>query len=210
MKNFPFDFVATKPVRFYPAKPSPLEPLHFLEIGPGRGDLVLALAAEHPDKKVVAVEIKQSRFERIIPRLEKRNLRNVILAHGDARAVLPQTFSENSFEAIFVLFPDPWPKDRHAFRRLLTTPFLWILTHFIKPGGSLIIATDMESYARNVSSQLQEITDLENVLAPEFFTDRLADIPQTYFEQKWRGQGKKIFFMKYAKKMPPDKMQKAG
>lgn len=209
MKKFPFDFVAARPIRFYPEKPPVGAALNFLEIGPGRGDLVLALASAHPDKKMVAVEIKRSRFERIIPRLQKKNLTNVILAHGDARAVLPQTFEENSFETIFVLFPDPWPKDRHAFRRLLTTPFLWILTHFIRPGGSLVIATDVESYARTVLSQLAEIGELENALAPELFVSRLDEIPETYFENKWRGMGKKIFFMKHIKKAPED-IKKAG
>lgn len=195
MKHFPYDFEARKEILFYPAKPDIFSG-DILEIGPGRGDALLFLASMEPTKKFMAVEIGKKRYFRLIPRLEKKGIQNVLLIRGDARVVLPQFLSEAKFEKIYVLFPDPWPKERHTFRRLLTLEFLTLLAHYLKAGGELVVATDVESYATATMDHLKKISDLKE--------KKLSDdspLPiQTFFEQKWRGEGKKIHSMVFVKK----------
>ncbi|MBI4411736.1 MAG: tRNA (guanosine(46)-N7)-methyltransferase TrmB [Deltaproteobacteria bacterium] len=204
IKQFPYDYEQKKEVLFYP----PLRQGEretclkgdILEIGPGRGDLLLAMATSQPDKKFVAVEIGKKRYFRLIPRIEKKGLKNILLIRGDARVIIPQFFGEATFEKIIVLFPDPWPKDRHAFRRLLQVEFLWLLAHHLKKGGEFVFGTDVEGYALWVVENLSGVQMLENKLAPRPYVLALPNLIPTFFEQKWRGMGKSIFFLSYRKK----------
>lgn len=195
MKQFPYEFELKKPVAFYPEIPTTGD---ILEIGPGRGDLLLSLARAQPTKKFIALEIGKQRYATIIRHVERLGLTNVSLICGDARVVLPRYFSENFFEKIIVLFPDPWPKDRHLFHRLLSIEFLWILSHQLKPGGELLFGTDSKPYAQWVIENLTSVTALSNAL-PSPFADNLPELPQTYFEKKWRAEKREIFFLKYRK-----------
>ncbi|MBI2340662.1 MAG: tRNA (guanosine(46)-N7)-methyltransferase TrmB [Deltaproteobacteria bacterium] len=197
-KQFPYDFEAKKEVLFYPSKPAEFRG-DILEIGPGRGDLLLAMAEAQPDKKFVAVEIGKKRYFRLIPRIEKRGIKNIFLIRGDARVIIPRYFGEETFEKIFVLFPDPWPKDRHAFRRLLTVEFFWLLGHHLKPEGELILATDVEWYAEWMTENLRRVSVLKNRLDPQLFASELPGITPTFFEEKWKNEGRKIYYLLYGK-----------
>ncbi len=197
MKNFPYEFESRKEVLFYPQKPD-----HFLgnilEIGPGRGDWLLAQAQQYPNKKFVAVEIGKYRFNKITERLTSKSIENVLLIKGDARFVVPQFFTEQSFEKIFVLFPDPWPKNKHAFRRLLNTEFITLISHQLKSQGHFNFATDHLPYARWVREHALPIQDL--TLMDKSDEAAFPDYEPTFFEKKWRAEGKKITYLTFVKK----------
>ena len=196
MKRFPWEHEARKPVLFYPEDDTNREG-HILEIGPGRGDLLLDLAEALPDKKFVAIEIGKKRFHKLIPRIEKRGLKNILLIGGDARIVLPREFPEQTFEKIYVLFPDPWPKKRHALKRLLQTEFIALLTRYLKPGGDLFMATDVAWYADWVVENCKNISEIINMGSPFVTSKELFGYAPTFFEQKWRSEGRKIYYMRY-------------
>ncbi len=202
MKEFPFEHESQKETLFYPEKPEIITG-DVLEVGPGRGDVLLYLAQANPQKKFVAVEIGKKRYFKLIERIEKRKLTNILLIKGDARVVLPAACKEGTFEKIMVLFPDPWPKDRHAFRRLLTLPFLTLLTHFLKSDGTLITATDVPWYAGWAFDNLSQVTDLKNHLAPATCVPVLEELPESYFEKKWKDMGRSLYFMRHLKTPAP-------
>lgn len=199
MRSFPYDHELAKEVQCYPPRNPEMIHGDILEIGPGRGDLLMELASQNPQKKIIAIELGKKRFLHLIPHLEKKELTNVYLIHGDARVILPRYFKENSFETAFVLFPDPWPKRKHEFRRLLNQEFLWLLTHQLKQNGILCLATDDHAYAIWIHDNLATIATLKNSLAPLLFVSSLPELPITFFEKKWRDMGRKIFFLKYSK-----------
>lgn len=201
MKLFPYEFDSNREVLFHPEKPQNFTG-DILEVGPGRGDLLLSVARDNPQKKIVAVELGMKRHVRMIPRLKRLNLENVLLIRGDARLILPQFFSEGTFEKIFVLFPDPWPKERHAFRRLLNLEFLWLLTHLLKPNGNLVLATDVPEYADWILGHLSQIHALQNDLSPDRHRPSLPELPKTYFGEKWLSEGKTLHFMRWKKIAP--------
>ena len=163
-----------------------------LEIGPGNGDFLLALAAKHPKKKIVAIEIREKRFLKIAKRLKNAELKNVLLLHGDARVVLPRYFEGVEFEKIYILFPDPWPKQRHAFHRLLNRSFLALLALHLKPKGEWIVATDSEEYAASTAEIARTIADLKTVSFER-------DFHETFFEKVWKREGKEITYLCYKK-----------
>jgi len=200
MKSFPWEFESAKEILFYPGKPDEFIG-NILEVGPGRGDLLLSLAESFPNKKFVAIELGKKRYYKLIPRIEKKGLENILLIQGDVRIVLPKLFTEEMFEKIYILFPDPWPKKRHAPKRLLNTDFLSLLVRFLKPGGDLFIATDVTFYAVWVTESADQVALLQNMGTPFVDSARLVNYEPTFFEMKWRAVGRNIHYMWYRRRL---------
>lgn len=199
MRQFPYEFDSTKEILYYPQKPDQFAG-DILEIGPGKGEFLHALAQNRPDKRIVAIEIGTFRFNKISTNCTKKGIKNVTLIKGDARIVLPTSFKENTFEKIFVLFPDPWPKKKHAFRRLMQIEFIWLLAHNLKPGGELIFGSDVASYTQWVENNLSQVNIMEKIPSdPKSFSE-LNMIANTYFEDKWRKENRSIHYLWYKKK----------
>lgn len=153
LRKVPLDYRASQPIDFYPARPEKIEG-DILEIGPGRGDFLMTTAQEHPELRFVAVELGKKRHAKLIQRSQKRDLKNVLLILSDARVALPKFFDPATFTSVVVLFPDPWPKRRHAFNRLLQPDFLTEIARVLKPGGHLYVKSDVEAYIGWVRQQV--------------------------------------------------------
>ncbi len=196
MRTFPLEWESQKPIYFYPSEPTDFTG-DILEIGPGRGDLLLWYAATYPDKRMVGIELNGYRFKKLARRVERRELTNVLLIKGNARIVVPRLFTTPCFERIYVLFPDPWPKDRHAFHRLLSTEYLQMLSEALRPGGEIILATDQQAYADWVIENGAQVPSLRNMGNP--YSPEIAVLPNdqpTRFEQIWREQGRSIYYVR--------------
>jgi tRNA (guanine-N7-)-methyltransferase len=117
----------------------------WFEIGFGGGEHLAHQAANNPDVALIGAEPFENGVVAAVRHLEQRGLKNVRLYRGDARdlfASLPAA----SLEKLFVLHPDPWPKQRHHKRRLIQQPFLDEAARLLVPGGELRLATDDEPY----------------------------------------------------------------
>jgi len=179
----------------YPSRPpveqSPPDQRWILEIGPGKGEFILNQAQENPQINFVAIEIRRYRFDKISKKIEKLELKNLFLIKGDARECLPRLFPEKFFEAIYVLFPDPWPKKRHAKHRLLKPRLIKQLRGFLKEGGEIFNATDAGFYSEQIIEAFEEAGG---------FTRKAIESPfPTYFEQKWIRAGRSIDYWKFVK-----------
>jgi tRNA (guanine-N7-)-methyltransferase len=199
MKEFPLEYESKKEVLFHPGKPESFDG-DILEIGPGRGDFLLSAAEQLPEKKLVAIELGKRRHFKLIPRIEKKGLANILLIQGNARIVLPRYFKPETFEKTYVLFPDPWPKKRHYMHRLMTVEFITLLAEFLKIGGELYFATDFWPYADWVVDNVAQVPQLKSQGKPFFTTiDEMAYYSPSFFEQKWRNEGRAIYYMRYEK-----------
>ncbi|MCK5125115.1 MAG: hypothetical protein KAR42_02570 [candidate division Zixibacteria bacterium] len=199
MRTFPYKYELTKELSFYPEHPVDISG-YSLEIGPGRGDFLLSLAEKHPDKKFAAVELGKRRYSKMIPRIEQKGLTNILLVRGNARVVINELCKEAAFERVYVLFPDPWPKNRHVPNRLLSIEFLNQLTRVIKPGGHFFAATDYYPYAIWTTSNLCKVNSLRKDHSGLFTgIDALDDYTPSHFEQRWRDEGRSIYYMRYEK-----------
>ena len=122
-----------------------------LEVGFGMGEATAELAAAEPERDVVAVEVHAAGIGHLMRLLDERGLTNVRIIEGDAREVL-EDLSAQVLAMARVFFPDPWPKARHAKRRLVSTEFLDLLSARLVSGGLLHLATDDASYAEHARS----------------------------------------------------------
>lgn len=161
-----------------------------LEIGPGRGDFLFHLARENPEKTVVAVEYKRKRYDKLVKRLSP--CPNVRLYFGNARDVVPTEFGEESLERVYILYPDPWPKRRHAKHRLFQAPFLKNLSRTLSPSGEVYVATDDPRYRDQIQSVFREVAEFHGTpLDPGTFS--------TFYANKWKKEGRDLYAMAYRK-----------
>ena len=155
-----------------------------LEIGSGMGEATAAMAAADPGRDVLAVEVHTPGLGTLLRRIEDAGLTNVRVLEGDARDVLADLIAPGSLDEVRVFFPDPWPKARHAKRRLVTSSFADLVASRLRPGGRLHVATDWASYAAQVEQVLASSAEYDVVAR-----DRGAR-PVTRFEQRGLDAGR--------------------
>ena len=157
-----------------------------LEIGSGTGDAAVAMAAADPSRDLLAVEVHTPGVATLLRRVEEDGLRNVRVAEGDGLQVLGEALGPGSLDEVRVFFPDPWPKSRHAKRRLVTPSFAALVADRLRSGGRLHVATDWPSYAEQVLEVVDASPELELVSR-----DR-GDRPLTRFERRGTAAGREI------------------
>ena len=136
-----------------PAALLPQSRTHVLEIGFGGGEHLAAQARAHPETGYIGIEPFLNGVAKALTYVETDGLKNVRMARADARELLPR-FAEASLDRIFLLFPDPWHKKRHAKRRFVQPDTRDAFARLLKPGGRLRIATDVKSYADHCMIEL--------------------------------------------------------
>ena len=157
-----------------------------LEIGSGTGEAAVAMAAADPTRDLLAVEVHTPGVATLLRRVEQEGLRNVRVAEGDGLQVLGAALGPGSLDEVRVFFPDPWPKSRHAKRRLVTRSFAALVADRLRPGGRLHVATDWPSYAEQVLEVVAASPDLAVV------SRERGDRPLTRFERRGVAAGRPI------------------
>lgn len=124
-----------------------------LDVGVGNGVATRAWAAEHPDHDVVALDLHRPGLARLVADLDAGGPPNVRVVDGDVEVLLAAA-EPGCFDAVRVLFPDPWPKRRHVERRLVDAAFVARVAALLPPGGTLHVATDWPDYAEQIRAAL--------------------------------------------------------
>lgn len=112
-----------------------------LEIGCGKGDFATGYAARHPEVAFCAMERVVDVLMLAAEKAKAAELDNLLFLSKNAE-LLPAYFSEGEVDLLFLNFSDPWPKARHAKRRLTSPVFLDLYRRVLKPGAVLTLKTD--------------------------------------------------------------------
>jgi tRNA (guanine-N7-)-methyltransferase len=132
-----------------------------LEIGSGMGETTARMAAAEPDVDLLAVDVHTPGLGNLLKLVEAGGLGNVRVADGDALVLLRTMLPPATLSEVRAFFPDPWPKARHAKRRLVSPSFCALVATRLRPGGRLHVATDWPAYAEQVVAVLSASPDLE-------------------------------------------------
>lgn len=117
------------------------QPIH-IEVGMGKGQFLFGMAAAHPDINYIGIERYTSVLLRAIQKIDPENPpKNILFICMDA-AELPLIFAKDEISRIYLNFSDPWPKDRHARRRLTSAEFLTRYDQILIPDGTIEFKTD--------------------------------------------------------------------
>lgn len=117
-----------------------------LDIGFGRGRSLIDRARQGVSR-VFGVEIKAKWAHKVEERRARLKLENARAVRGDARELLSRAGPDGCVRRVFVHFPDPWWKKRHAKRKVVSESFLDTLARLLEPGGELYVQTDVEERA---------------------------------------------------------------
>lgn len=131
-----------------------------LEIGFGGGEHLTGQAARHPDTGFLGVEPFINGVAKALTQIDEGELTNVRLMEGDARDVMAR-MPDACLNRIFLLFPDPWPKAKHAKRRFVQKETTAEFVRLLKPGGQLRVATDVKAYADHAVWVLRQASNLD-------------------------------------------------
>ncbi len=168
-----------------------------LEIGFGRGEFLLELAAKAPETWFVGVEISFKRTLKMARKVGRAGLANVRLIEGRAEQALRVLAQGPCLDEIWINFSDPWPKSRHAHRRLIRPDFVAALADSLAPAGVLHLATDDVPYAHQMDDVLSGEMRLRNLHAPWPFVAEVPGRRRTGYEEQWRAEGRPMHFFAY-------------
>ena len=156
-------------------------------MGFGGGEHALAQAAAHPEAGIVACEVFEngicSMLSRLVPEGQEATSTppaNLRLWDADARELI-RTLPDGCCDRLFLLFPDPWPKSRHAKRRFVGPAMLAEAARILRPDAEWRIASDDPTYQAWVAQVLADQAVFE---APSPATERPLDWPPTRYEAK--------------------------
>ncbi len=173
-----------------------------IEIGFGMGWELLAWAEAAPDWQLAGIELYQPGIGSLCAQLAERNLSNVCVLAIPAQNVLA-ALPDDAVDEYRIFFPDPWPKKRHAKRRLIQPEFVALLARTLAPGGRVRLATDWSPYAewmRECFATCEMLTsELDQVRAPE--VAGAADVARetTKFESRGERLGHTIHDLVYVR-----------
>ena len=161
-------------------------PIH-IEIGCGKGQFMMGLAKHFPDINFIAIEKYDSVLVRCLEKVSQDDIPNLKLVLLDA-LMLKEVFDKGEVEEIYLNFSDPWPKTRHAKRRLTSYIYLDIYRNILASDGAIIQKTDNRPlFESSLESLSQNDWYLTNISLDLHKTD-LFNIT-TEYEDKWSPKG---------------------
>ncbi len=131
---------------------------YILDIGTGYGETSIFLAKQFEDKVVISCEKYIDGNISLLKNIQKYNINNIILHNGNVYNVI-EIANKKHFNLVWIFFPDPWPKNRHAKRRLITSDFLIKLHRILKENSEIHIATDSTVYVRFILNSIFNCKD---------------------------------------------------
>jgi tRNA (guanine-N7-)-methyltransferase len=165
-----------------------------IEIGYGGGEHLARKAAEEPGTGYIGCEVFTGGIGKMVQFIAASGLENVRLYTDDALKLL-MALPPASIDAVYLLYPDPWPKSRHHKRRFVSPTTLGELARVIRPGGYFYFASDIEDYADwTLAHIVREPAFRFETDGPGSWQAPYPGWQPTRYEQKARREGRNISF----------------
>ena len=164
-----------------------------LEIGFGNGEYTVHHAASQPGLLLFGMEVSQGCLLRCAKRA--RGLNNLRLIRTDARYMMKELFADEALDRVYMNFPCPWPKKRHAHRRVTAREFSDDLAAVLKMGGTFELLTDEEWYA----DEVRRLLGAHEALELRSFELNPSRAITTKYERRWLEQGKDLYRLTFVK-----------
>lgn len=177
-------------------------PIH-IEIGMGKGQFIMTLAKEHPEINYVGIEKYSSVLVRALEKQQEMELPNIKFIRMEAENIA-EVFAPDEVARIYLNFSDPWPKDRHAKRRLTSVQFLQRYENILQKDGHLIFKTDNRDL---FDFSLEQVEEAEHwILLNHTFdlhhSEYVEGNVMTEYEQRFVEKGNGICRMEIMQKSP--------
>ena len=163
-------------------------PIH-IEVGMGKGQFIIEMAKRNPEINYIGIEKYSSVLVRAVEKLEDFEQNNLRLIRMDAENI-EEVFDKDEVDRIYLNFSDPWPKDRHAKRRLTSTRFLERYNNILTPEGRVMFKTDNKDLFDFSLEQVEEAGwILENHTYDLHHSEYNEENVMTEYEEKFSAKG---------------------
>ena len=169
----------------------------YIEIGMGKGNFIIQNAINNPNINYIGIEMYDSVILRAIQKTNELELNNLYLVRMDARLI--EDIFDKEIDLIYLNFSDPWPKDRHAKRRLTSPRFLARYDKIFKKDKNIIMKTDNKPLFDYSVESLKEYGYTINYLTNDLHSSK-ENIITTEYEDKFTSRGLKINYLEASKK----------
>jgi tRNA (guanine-N7-)-methyltransferase len=171
-----------------------------VEIGFGNGEHLLECAAAEPGGDFIGIEVHRPGVGHLLLGASRAGIGNLRVLVHDAVEVLEAQISPSSLDALYLLFPDPWPKKRHHKRRIVNAPFVALAASRLRPGARIHLATDWEPYALQMLEVLDACPALMNCVPGGGFLDAGPARTATRFERRGERLGHRVRELLYQRR----------
>lgn len=173
-----------------------------VEIGSGQGHAIVHASAQHPERDFLAVEVFRAGLARTMRGADDEGVTNLRLVEANAPEVLEHLLPEASVDELWVFFPDPWHKNKHTKRRLITEEFTPLAARALRDGGVFRLATDWEDYAVQMREVMDGADDFDAVsgASSDGWAPRFEGRVMTAFETKGLAKGREIRDVAYRRR----------
>ncbi|WP_213810517.1 tRNA (guanosine(46)-N7)-methyltransferase TrmB [Jeotgalicoccus sp. WY2] len=172
---------------------STVQPIH-IEVGTGMGTFITTLAQNNPDINYVGIEIDKNVMIRVTEKVLELGLTNVRLLLLDANKLM-EYFNENEIDKVYLNFSDPWPKTRHAKRRLTHSNFLSSYKQLLKEHSIVEFKTDNRRLFEFSLMSMNAYGMKFNNLNLDVHDDEPEENIRTEYEEKFSKRGHKIYWI---------------
>lgn len=170
---------------------------YWLEIGFGGGEHLAAQAASHPSVGFIGCEPFINGVASLVARISEAGLANIRIFTDDARLLLDK-LPDAAIGRAYLLFPDPWPKKRHAKRRFISAATAAGLARVLKDGAEFRVASDSAPYIRRALLFLARGPQFDWLAdSPADWRQRCDDWPETRYEKKALGDGRPCTYLRF-------------
>lgn len=172
--------------------PQPQQPLQ-LEIGAGKGQFIINMAKKFPKINFIALEVQSAALGMLLKKQVEAQLPNLQLFLSNANTV-DEFFGAQEIQTIYLNFSDPWPKHKHAKRRLTHPNFLAQYQQILKPEGLLRFKTDNQGlFEYSLMSFNQSHWQFNDVSLDLHHSAQAAKNVETEYEHKFAARGQRIY-----------------
>ena len=170
-----------------------------VEIGVGNSTFLVEVARNAPRYHYLGFEYCKRRVLKFLKRVHKAELTNIRMLRIDVTHIFEHVFAPGTIDHFYVNHPDPWPKRRHAKKRLVCDTNVRVMERLLRPGGGISLRTDSAAYAQQMLETLDRARRVENLSGHGNFAKGPLESYSTPFERKFRALGKRIFYLEYRK-----------
>ncbi|NRG44911.1 tRNA (guanosine(46)-N7)-methyltransferase TrmB [Bacillus sp. CRN 9] len=166
-------------------------PVH-IEIGTGKGRFITGMAAQNPAINYIGIELAESVIVSALDRIIEQELPNVKLMNANAED-LRDFFEKGEVDRVYLNFSDPWPKKRHAKRRLTYKTFLSIYEDILPEQGEIHFKTDNQGLFEYSLTSFSEYGMLLNYVSLDLHNSDYEGNIMTEYEEKFSNKGSRIY-----------------
>lgn len=166
-------------------------PIH-VEVGTGKGQFLIEMARTHPDVNYIGIEMFSDVLVMALQKLLETPLPNLRFIRSDGREI-SQYFDSNEVDQIYLNFSDPWPKKRHAKRRLTHGTFLSQYEKVLSPKGKVAFKTDNQKLFEYSLCSLSSYGMILDFVSLDLHHSDFSENIMTEYEEKFSSKGHRIY-----------------